>query len=86
MPPLRVKETIPEKPFIWLFVGGSCGMVAVAAIRAAKAAPEGSVVVTLFPDTGRNYVSKVFDDEWVMANSDVTAEDLEKPFRVFEGG
>ncbi len=67
-----------------LFVGGSCGMVAVAAIRAAKAAPEGSVVVTLFPDTGRNYVSKMFNDEWVMENSDVTAEDLKKPFRAFE--
>ncbi len=68
-----------------LFVGGSCGMVAVAAIRAAKAAPEGSVVVTLFPDSGRNYVSKMFNDEWVMENSDVTSEDLKKPFRVFEG-
>ena len=69
-----------------LFVGGSCGMVAVAAIRVAKDAPEGSVVVTLFPDTGRNYVSKMFNDDWVMENSDVTAEDLKKPFRVFEGG
>ena len=66
-----------------LFVGGSCGMAAVAAVRAAKAAPEGSVVVTLFPDTGRNYVSKVFNDDWVMQNSEVTAEDLERPFRIF---
>ena len=67
-----------------LFVGGSCGMAAVAAVRAAKAAPEGSVVVTLFPDTGRNYLSKVFDDGWVLANSGATPEDLEKPYRVFE--
>jgi cystathionine beta-synthase len=66
-----------------LFVGGSCGMAAVAAIRAAKAAPEGSVVVTLFPDTGRNYVSKVFDDGWLFENSDITADDLKKPYRVF---
>jgi cystathionine beta-synthase len=66
-----------------LFVGGSCGMAAVAAIRAAKSAPEGSVVVTLFPDTGRNYVSKVFDDGWLFENSDVTADDLKKPYRVF---
>ncbi len=66
-----------------IFVGGSCGMAAVAAVRAAKAAPEGSVVVTLFPDTGRNYVSKVFDDEWLLENSDVTADDLKKPYRVF---
>jgi len=66
-----------------LFVGGSCGMAAVAAIRAAKAAPEGSVVVTLFPDTGRNYVSKVFDDGWLFENSSITADDLKKPYRVF---
>ena len=69
-----------------LFVGGSCGMAAVAAVRAAKAAPEGSVVVTLFPDTGRNYVSKVFDDGWLFENSDITAEDLKKSYRVFEEG
>lgn len=68
-----------------LFVGGSCGMAAVAAVRAAKAAPEGSVVVVLLPDTGRNYISKVFDDEWLFENSDITAEDLKKPYRIFEG-
>ncbi len=69
-----------------LFVGGSCGMAVVAAVRAAKAAPESSVVVVLLPDTGRNYVSKVFSDEWLFENSDITAEDLKKPYRVFEEG
>ncbi len=44
------------------------------------------MVVVLLPDTGRNYVSKVFDDDWVLANSDVTQEDLEKPYRIFEEG
>ena len=67
-----------------LFVGGSCGMAVVAAVRAAKGLPEDAVVVVLLPDTGRNYVSKVFDDDWVLENSDVTPEDLERPFRVFE--
>jgi cystathionine beta-synthase len=67
-----------------LFVGGSCGMAVVAAVRAAKDLPEGAVVVVLLPDTGRNYVSKVFDDEWVLANSEATPEDLSRPYRVFE--
>src|SRR5918995_343145 len=67
-----------------LFVGGSCGMAAVGAVRAAKGLPEGAVVVVLLPDTGRNYVSKAFDDDWVLANSDATPEDLERPYRVFE--
>ena len=67
-----------------LFVGGSCGLAVVAAVRAAKDLPEEAVVVVLLPDTGRNYVSKVFDDDWLLENSDVTTEDLKKPYRVFE--
>jgi cystathionine beta-synthase len=69
-----------------LFVGGSCGMAVVAAVRAARGLPESAVMVVLLPDTGRNYVSKVFDDEWVLENSDATPEDLSRPFRVFEEG
>jgi hypothetical protein len=41
------------------------------------------VVVVLLPDTGRNYVSKVFDDDWMLANSGATQEDLIKPYRIF---
>jgi cystathionine beta-synthase len=67
-----------------LFVGGSCGLAVVAAVRAAKGLPEDAVVVVLLPDTGRNYVSKIFDDDWLLENSDVTPEDLERPYRVFE--
>src|SRR5215207_1645726 len=69
-----------------LFVGGSCGMAAVGAVRAAKGLPEDAVVVVLLPDTGRNYVSKAFDDDWVLANSDATQEDLERSYRIFEEG
>ena len=69
-----------------LFVGGSCGMAVVAAVRAAKGLPEDAVVVVLLPDTGRNYVSKVFDDDWLLENSGITLEDLTNPFRVFEEG
>ena len=67
-----------------LFVGGSCGMAVVAAVRAAKDLPESAMMVVLLPDTGRNYVSKVFDDEWVLANSEATSEDLSRPYRVFK--
>src|ERR671917_93735 len=69
-----------------LFVGGSCGMAAVGAVPAAKGLPEGAVVVVLLPDTGRNYVSKAFDDDWVLANSNATQEDLGRPYRIFEEG
>ena len=66
-----------------LFVGGSCGMAAVGAVRAARELPDSAVVVVLLPDTGRNYVSKVFDDDWMLANSGASQEDLEMPYRVF---
>jgi len=66
-----------------LFVGGSCGMAVVGAVRAAKDLPENTVVVVLLPDTGRNYVSKVFDDDWMLAYSGASREDLKKPYRIF---
>jgi len=69
-----------------LFVGGSCGMAVVAAVRAAKGLSSDAVVVVLLPDTGRNYISKVFDDEWILENSEATPEDLSRPYRVFEEG
>src|SRR5215217_7462376 len=69
-----------------LFVGGSCGMAAVGALKAAKGLPEDAVVVVLLPDTGRNYLSKAFDDDWVLANSDATPKDLQRPYRVFGEG
>jgi cystathionine beta-synthase len=47
-----------------LLVGGSCGMALVGAIRAAERYPDDLVVVIL-PDGGRNYLSKIFDDEWM---------------------
>jgi len=43
----------------------SCGMAVVAALRAAKGLPEESVVVVLLPDSGRGYMSKIFNDEWM---------------------
>ncbi len=67
-----------------LFVGGSCGMAVVAAARAAKGLAGDAVVVVLLPDTGRNYITKPFDDAWLLENSEVTPEDLRKPYRVFE--
>ena len=48
-----------------LLVGGSCGMAVVAALRAAQDLPDDAVVVVLLPDSGRGYMSKIFNDEWM---------------------
>lgn len=48
-----------------LLVGGSSGMAVVAALTVAGEARAGDVVVVLLPDSGRGYLSKVFNDEWM---------------------
>jgi cystathionine beta-synthase len=50
-----------------ILIGGSGGMAVAAAIDVAKQAGPDDIVVVLNPDSGRGYLSKVFDDEW-MAN------------------
>ncbi|HEY4458199.1 MAG TPA: cystathionine beta-synthase [Pseudonocardiaceae bacterium] len=48
-----------------LLVGGSCGMAAAAALRLASRLGPDDVVVVLLPDSGRGYLSKVFNDRWM---------------------
>jgi len=48
-----------------LLIGGSCGTaVAAARVVAAEAEPD-DLVVVLIPDSGRGYLSKVFNDDWM---------------------
>lgn len=51
-----------------LLVGGSSGTAAVAASRVAKDLPADAVMVVMMPDSGRGYMSKIFNDEWMHAN------------------
>jgi cysteine synthase A len=56
-----------------IFVGISAGATAAAALRVAETAPEGSVILTMLPDTGERYLSTILlegvsegsDDEWL---------------------
>ncbi len=48
-----------------LLVGGSSGAAVYGAVQIAKDLPKESVVVVLLPDSGRSYVSKIFNDEWM---------------------
>jgi cystathionine beta-synthase len=50
-----------------LLVGGSCGMAAAAALQVAAGNP-GRMVVVILPDSGRGYLSKVFNDDWMRAH------------------
>jgi len=50
-----------------LLVGGSCGSAMCAALEYAADLPAGKLVVVLLPDTGRAYLSKIYNDEWMQA-------------------
>lgn len=51
-----------------LSLGPSSGLTVAAALRVARAAPHGSVVVAIAPDTGLNYLSKAFNPDWLADN------------------
>ena len=48
-----------------IMVGGSGGTAVQAALRIAEHLDEHKMIVTLLPDTGRNYLSKLFSDKWM---------------------
>ncbi len=48
-----------------ILVGGSGGTAVQAALRVAQQLDEHKMIVTLLPDTGRNYLSKLFSDNWM---------------------
>ena len=56
-----------------ILAGGSCGTALVAAMTVARelvdaGAGAGKVIVVLLPDSGRSYMSKVYNDEWMRVN------------------
>lgn len=51
-----------------MFVGGSCGLAAAAAVRYASELPAGKTVVVILPDSGSRYLSKFFNDDWMRQN------------------
>jgi len=51
-----------------IYAGGSSGTAVWAAAELAKRVPPGSVIVTVLPDSGSRYLSKMFNDEWMRDN------------------
>jgi cystathionine beta-synthase len=48
-----------------ILVGGSGGAAVYAALQVAKNLKRGQIVVTLLPDSGRNYLTKLYSDDWM---------------------
>jgi cystathionine beta-synthase len=52
-----------------ILAGGSGGAATAAALRVARELDDPrALVVVLLPDTGRNYLSKIYNEEWMRAN------------------
>jgi cystathionine beta-synthase len=48
-----------------ILLGGSSGTAVAAALRYARRLMPQDLVVVMCPDTGRNYISKLYDDRWL---------------------
>jgi cystathionine beta-synthase len=48
-----------------IFIGGSGGTAVAAALQVARRGQPDDLMVVLIPDSGRGYLSRVFDDEWM---------------------
>ena len=48
-----------------IFAGGSSGMAVFAALQLAKRLTKNDTIVILLPDSGRSYLSKLYNDDWM---------------------
>lgn len=76
-----------------ILAGGSSGAAVFAALQLARDLKENQTVVVILPDTGRNYMNKIYSDEWMMEygfleskEERILVEDIlkEKPRRIKE--
>ena len=56
-----------------LLIGGSCGTAVAAALELGKTTSPDDLIVVLIPDSGRGYLSKIFNDEWMSSYGFLTA-------------
>ncbi len=72
-----------EECFVWarrlakqegIFTGGSGGGCVSGALRVAKNAKKGDIIVAFLPDSGTRYLSKIYNDGWMREHGYVDAE------------
>ncbi|QWZ08400.1 cystathionine beta-synthase [Nocardioides panacis] len=69
-----------------MLVGGSSGMAAFAAVQLARELDDpDAVIVVLLPDSGRGYLAKVFNDEWLAQYGFLPATDEQTVGQVLRG-
>jgi cystathionine beta-synthase len=58
-----------------ILAGGSCGTALFGALQVARELGEGKRVVCLLPDTGRGYLSKVYNPDWLLDKGLISPEE-----------
>ncbi len=58
-----------------ILCGGSCGTALHGALQVARELGEGKRVVVLMPDSGRGYLSKVYNPEWLLEHGMISPEE-----------
>src|ERR1051325_7638629 len=70
--------------------GGSGGTSVYAAVQVAQRLGPGKRVLTMIPDSGRNYLSKLYDDNWMLEHGFVERKaplpTVEEVLRAKHGG
>ena len=78
-----IHQVSDEECFVWarrlakqeaIFTGGSGGGCISAALKIARTAQHGDMIVAFMPDSGSRYMSKVFNDGWMREHGYVDAE------------
>lgn len=59
-----------------IFAGGSSGAAVWGALKVAQSLPKDKNVLTILPDTGFRYLSKVYNDAWMRDNNMLSSETL----------
>ena len=62
-----------------IFAGGSSGAAVHAALQVAEKLKRNKTVVVILPDTGRNYLNKLYSDEWMIANGFIESKEERIP-------
>lgn len=64
-----------------IFAGGSSGAAVFAAKQVAERLGPDRTIVVILPDTGRNYLNRIYSDEWMIENGYLESEEEQIPVR-----
>lgn len=65
-----------------LCVGPSSALILVAAMKYAEKLKKPSKIVVIMPDSGKAYLSKAFNDKWLVENNFMTQQELQSAFNI----